>query len=353
MLNTDFLAFEQSPVLFFHQDNPVYLFILRNKAGVEVEISNLGTIIRSFKVPGKSGKLVDIVLGLDTMEDYLDESYIQTKTYLGAIIGRYANRIGNSSFEIDGQQFSVAANIPPHQLHGGMEGFDKKVWEFISSDQSPNPKLTLAYLSKDGEEGFPGNLNVEVTFELTDESELIIATQATTDKAGPINLTHHDYFNLKGQGSTDGHIVEIQADYSLGQDNEYVASGEVLPVGGTPRDFRQAKIARLNSSDNEGFDQSFLLNKEYNSWGPAASCYCEESGIKLSVFTDEPTVHFYTGKYLNIPGKNGVFYSAFDGLCFETQHHTNSVNIPAFPSTVLRAGEVYKHKTLYKVGLYS
>lgn len=340
----------QSPVLFQHNKEDIYLFTLKNSRGVEISISNLGAIIQSFKVPGKSGKSTDIVLGLDTMEQYVGQDYLKTKTYLGAIVGRYANRISNSSFEIEGSVFPVTANLPPHQIHGGEEGFDRKVWKPEKAEQIPDKKIKLSYLSKDGEEGFPGNLSVSVSFELTEENELIILTEAVSDKATAVNLTHHDYFNLNGSGRIDDHWVEIPSAFYLGQNEDYVASGEFHPVKGTPYDFNLPKMIRQDWDPGEGYDQSFLLDKDYLSWGRAGTAYSEKSGIKLEVFTDEPTVHFYTGKYLNLPlAKYGNACSAFSGFCFETQHHTNAVNIPGFPSTILRPGEVYRHKTTYRV----
>lgn len=340
----------QSPVLFQHHGEDIYLFTLKNRNGVEVGISNFGTIIRSFIVPDRSGNPVDIVLGFDRMEHYLDQSYIESNSYLGAIVGRYANRISNSSFELDSKQYQLSSNHPPHQLHGGYEGFDRKVWKLESASCNPDPILILSYLSKDGEEGFPGNLTVQVSFELTDTNELIIKTEATTDKATPVNLTHHGYFNLNGSGKIEDHLVEIPASYYLGQHKDMVPNGEILAVKGTLYDFRSvAKISDVWNSDI-GYDQSFILDKEYGEWGKAAMAYSESSGIKLEVFTDEPTVQFYTGQHLNNSGgKGGTSYSSYCGLCFEAQHHTNAVNIPEFPSTILRPGELYSRQTSYKV----
>lgn len=338
----------QSGVLFQHQGQDIYLITLKNKAGIEITISNLGGIIRNFNVPVKGGKNIDIVLGFDKLEHYLEEEYVKNQTYLGAMIGRYANRIANGSFEIDGQMIRVSQNIPPHQLHGGIKGFNEKVWKIEKIEELPNPKISLSYLSKDGEEGFPGNLDVRVNFELTEKNELIIETQAFTDKPTAINLTHHGYFNLNGAGSIGDHLITIPAAFYLAQDIDYVTTGEQLNVEGTAYDFRREKRADQNWEDKEGYDQSFVLDKVYDTWGLAASAYSESSGIKLEVFTDEPTVHFYTGKYLNVKnGKAGKTYTAFTGFCFETQHHTNAVNIPRFPNTILRPGEVYKHTTSY------
>ena len=340
----------QSPVLFQHQNEDVFLFTLKNTNGLEITISNFGAIIRSFIVPDRSGKPVDIVLGFDRMESYLDQTYIQSNSYLGAIVGRYANRISNSSFELDSKHYQLSSNHPPHQLHGGNEGFDRKVWRLESTSNHPDPLLVLSYLSVDGEEGFPGNLSVQVAFELSENNELIIRTAAVTDKASPVNLTHHDYFNLNGSGTIEDHLVEIPASFYLGQHSDMVPNGEIIAVQDSLYDFRSVeRISGLWNPDI-GYDQSFILDKEYGEWGKAAMAYSESSGIKLEVFTDEPTVQFYTGQHLNNSGvKGGTSYSSYCGLCFETQHHTNAVNIPEFPSTILRPGELYSRQTSYKV----
>jgi len=337
----------QSPVLFHHQDEDVYLFMLKNSNGVEVSISNLGAIIRSFIVPDRKGKPTDIVLGFDQMEHYIDQTYLESNSYLGAIVGRYANRISNSHFELDSELYRLSSNLPPHQLHGGHEGFDRKVWKLESFSHA---QLVLSYLSKDGEEGFPGNLRVKISFELKENNELIMQTEASTDKATPVNLTHHGYFNLNGSGTIEDHFVEIPASFYLGQQNDMVPNGEIHAVKNTLYDFRSVKqISRVWDPEN-GYDQSYILDKEYGEWGKAAMAYSERSGIKLEVYTDEPTVQFYTGQHLNNTGvKGGAAYSAYCGLCFETQHHTNAVNIPEFPSTILRPGELYMRRTSYTV----
>jgi aldose 1-epimerase len=343
----------QSPVLFQHQNEDVYLFTLKNSNGLEVSISNLGAIIQSFIVPDSSGKPRDIVLGFDQMEHYIDQSYLESNSYLGAIVGRYANRISNAVFELDSELYPLSSNHPPHQLHGGYEGFDRKVWKPESISGVPDTRLVFSYLSKDGEEGFPGNLRVQISFELKDNNELLMQMEASTDKATPVNLTHHGYFNLNGSGTIEGHFVEIPASFYLGQHSDLVPNGEILAVQDTLYDFRSAKQISRVWDPEKGYDQSFILDKEYGEWGKAAMAYSESSGIKLEVFTDEPTVQFYTGKHLNNTGaKAGANYSAYCGLCFETQHHTNAVNIPNFPSTILRPGEVYRSRTSYKISLH-
>lgn len=352
VLESDMLLV-QSPVLFQHQNEDVYLFTLKNSNGVEVSISNLGAIIQSFIVPDSSGKPRDIVLGFDQMEHYTYQSYLESNSYLGAIVGRYANRISNSIFELDSELYPLSSNHPPHQLHGGYEGFDRKVWKLESISEAPHARLVLSYLSKDGEEGFPGNLSVRISFELKENNELLMQMEAITDKATPVNLTHHGYFNLNGTGTIEDHFVEIPASFYLGQHNDLVPNGEILAVKDTFYDFRSVKQISRVWDPVKGYDQSFILDKEYGEWGKAAMAYSESSGIKLEVYTDEPTVQFYTGKHLNNIGvKGGANYSAYSGLCFETQHHTNAVNIPEFPSTILRPGEVYKSRTSYKVSIF-
>ena len=342
----------QSHALFQYHGEDIFLFTLQNNNGVEVCISNLGAIIQSFKVPDRHHNPIDIVLGFDKMEQYLNPEYLKTGTYLGAIIGRYANRVANANFEIDGQSFQISENFPPHQLHGGFEGFDRKVWQVLNLENNTGGELKMTYLSKDLEEGYPGNLQVSISFSLTDKNELIISTEAFTDSPTAINLTHHDYFNLNGSGSIGDHLVQISADKFLGQHSDYVANGELISVNGSKFDFNLAKPINQNWDPNFGYDQSFLLKKEYGSFGKAAMAYSEKSGIKLEVFTDEPTLHFYTGKYLGVvDGKNGMDYKPFTGFCFETQHHCNALHIPGFPSTILRPGQVYRHQTNYCVNV--
>jgi aldose 1-epimerase len=346
------MKIHQSHALFQYQGEDIFLFTLQNNNGVEVCISNLGAIIQSFKVPDRNNNLIDIVLGFDKMEQYLDPEYLKTGTYLGAIIGRYANRIANANFEIDGQCFQLSENFPPHQHHGGFEGFDRKVWQVLDLENGIGGQLKMTYLSKDFEEGYPGNLQVSISFELNDKNELIISTEATTDSPTAINLTHHDYFNLNGSGRIDDHIIQIVADKYLGQYSDKVANGELISVNGSKFDFNNAKPISQDWDSCLGYDLSFLLKKDFGSFGKAAMAYSEKSGIKLEVYTDEPTVQFYTGKYLGVVnGKNGKDYEPFTSFCFETQHHCNAVHIPDFPSTILRPGEVYRHQTNYCVNV--
>lgn len=336
-----------------HGDKDILGIIMENDKGMRAGISNYGGLIQSLIVPGRGGKPVDIVLGFDTIEDYFSEEYRSHYAYLGAIIGRYANRIKNGRFELDGQIIKLTKNRGLHQLHGGVSGFDKKVWEIVSIEEKPHPKVTLTYLSSNGEEGFPGNLYVNASYELNNNNELIFATEATTDQTTAVNLTQHSYFNLNGDGSTIGdHLVEIPASNYLAQDEDYVATGELIKVIGTAHDFTKAKPIKQDWTPGEGYDQSFVLDKDYRAWGRAATVYAPRTGIRLEVSTDQPTLHFYSGKYLDIKnGKTGKKYEPFTGFCLEAQHHANAVNIPSFPNTILRRGEIYQHKTSYRVSI--
>lgn len=318
---------------------------------MRVRLSNYGGLVQSVVLPDHYGNNIDVVLGFDDLRDYFSREYLAHYPYFGATIGRYGNRIDHARFPLDGEIISVSANTPPHQLHGGFSGFDKKVWDVVSVDYFPLPKAVFKYLSPDGEEGFPGNLHVTLTYELNNLNELTYTLEAKTDKATAVNMTNHSYFNLNGDGSSIGdHVVEIAANHYLAQDADYVVTGELLPVEHTSHDF--LKSARISEKwkEGEGYDQAFVLNKPYGVWGKAASAYSSQTGIRLEVFTDQPDVQFYTGKYLNVQnGKKSMHYRPFSSFCFETQHHPNSVNIPAFESTILRPGERYLHKTTFKL----
>lgn len=335
---------------FRHQDKEIHSITLENDHGMKVVLSNYGGLIQKIIVPNRFGDPVDVVLGFDDLKSYFSEEYLKNYPYFGVIIGRYANRIKNGAFQLDNERVEVTKNIGDSQLHGGVEGFDKKVWDITEVRTEPYPALVLNYLSTDGEEGFPGNLNVRAGFVLTNEQELILEISAITDKPTVVNMTHHGYFNLNGDaGSVQDHLIEIPADYFLAQDNNFMVTGEVQPVKNTAHDFTVEKPVNQNWNPEEGYDQAFVLNKPTGSWGKAASAYSPESGIKMEVFSDQPVVQFYTAKYLNVDhGKMGKSYKPFSGFCFETQVHPNAVNIPLFPTTVLRPGEVYNYKTTFK-----
>ena len=340
----------QSDVLFSYLYKDIYCITLENDRGMKVSLSNYGALIQSIVLPDKFNNPIDVVLGFDRLQDYTSTDYLAHYPYLGAIIGRYANRIANARFPLNGQVINVSANTPPHQLHGGFSGFDKRVWTIVSVEDSPFPKATLEYLSKDGEEGFPGNLTAQISFELNNSNELKLVIKAQTDRDTPINMTHHGYFNLNGDGSSIAeHLVEIPAAYYLEQDADFVSTGELVAVDSTPHDFRSAKAIGQDWEEGEGYDQGFVLDKPAGILGRAATAYSAQTGIKLEVLTDQPGVQFYTGKYLNVKGgKKGMHYRPFTSFCFEPQQPTNAVNIQSFPNTVLQPGQEYLHTTVYK-----
>lgn len=325
----------------------IYHFTLTNQAGTEVKITNYGAIITAIKVKKSDGTFNDIVLGFDKPSDYWSEEYLKNYPYFGAVIGRYGNRINTASFEIDGTMYQLNGQQPTFILHGGKEGFDKKVWDVISKD---NGTLTLQYISPDGEEGFPGNLKVQIIFKLNDNNEFSYEFKAETDKATAVNLTHHSYFNLNnGEGNILNHHLKINASGYLEQDSNLCCSGKVLDVKGTRNDFTKYNETGKIENYDEGIDISFPLDKT-GIENVAAEAYCDEQDIKLEVYTTEPLVHLYNSKFApSIKGKDGKQYGPYSGFCFETQVHPNAINIPSFPNTVLMPGEVYHTKTVYKL----
>ena len=331
----------------------IYLFTLSNIKGTEVCITNYGAIITSLKIHQSEGKINDIVLGFENPEEYLTNEYLTNYPYFGAVIGRYANRIRRGEFSIDGHRYLLARNKQPDHLHGGNIGFDRKVWIV---DSFAGNTLELRYKSTDGEEGYPGNLETKLRFELNDNNDLVYEFSATTDKSTPVNLTHHSYFNLKnGCGSIGDHVVKINSSLVLEQDDNFVVTGNSIPVAGTAFDFRQPKRIDRDWDEADGYDQTFVLNEDGERDADpglifAAEAFCEMSKLKLQVYTSEPVVHFYTGRWIpSLNGKSGHYYGAFSGLCFETHKHPNSLNIPQFPNTILRPGEIYQTKTLYRL----
>ena len=328
----------------------VYLYTLSNNEGMTVKITNYGGIITSIEVPDKNGNIADVTLGFDSLQPYLDGC-----PYFGALVGRYANRIAKGRFELDGKTYELAVNNGPNALHGGIKGFDKVIWtpkEFIKDDECG---LQLNYLSKDGEEGYPGNLEVMVIYSLKSGSRLSIEYFAKTDKATPVNLTYHGYFNLKGAGNGDilGHYLMIDADKYTAVDSTLIPTGELPDVEGTPFDFRQAKpigqdIARVPG----GYDHNFVLNNKGN-FRKVAELSEPVSGRYMDVYTDQPGLQFYSGNFLDgsITGKGGKVYKKHYGLCLETQHFPDSPNHPEFPNTILHPGEEFYHTTVYMFGV--
>ena len=326
----------------------IYLYSLRNINNTEVLISNYGAIIMAYKINMQNGTSDDIVLGFDDVHDYLSADYLKVYPFMGAAVGRYANRIKGASFKIDNKKISVSRNWEQDQLHGGFEGFDKKVWDFVSFDVECNI-LHLRYNSADGEEGFPGNLEVNICFELNDDDDLIYEYSATSDQPTAINLAHHGYFNLNnGEGTIEDHQIKIYSDKILEQDESLVVNGNYIAVENTKYDFRD--FHRIGERMNGGYDQSFVIDRKENQLSIVAEVISRKNGLKLHVLTTEPLVHFYTGQgFPKIKGKNGVEYGPYSGFCLETHKHPNAINIPKFPSTLLRPGEKYFQKNVYKI----
>ncbi|MFA4868820.1 MAG: aldose epimerase family protein [Pedobacter sp.] len=321
---------------------------LTNTQGTYVKIYNYGAIINKFIVENKHGVKQDIVLGFDDIDPYTSEDYLSNYPYLGAVIGRYANRIKIGRFSIDGETYQLSQANGGDCLHGGDIGFDKKVWDVLSTI---DPSVTLQYISPAGEENFPGTLTVQLTFKLTDDNELILDFKASTDAPTAVNLTHHSYFNLAPKGgSIVNHIHRMPASNYLEQDDNYVVTGKLLPVEGTIHDFLGDKAIGQDWNPEEGYDQTYVLDKPYGELTLASETSEAGSGLKLSVYTTEPVAHFYTAKYLNVKGgKGGQDYHPYGAFCVETQHQPNAINVPEFTGTVLRPGENYKQTTIYKI----
>ena len=335
---------------------PVKIYTLRNSEGIEARIMTYGGIVQSLKVPDKKGKFDDVVLGYDNLDGYIVN---KGDPHFGALIGRYGNRIGGAKFTLEGKTYTLAANNGPNSLHGGIKGFDKVVWQGRSSVTPIGPALELTYVSKDGEEGFPGNLKVTAVYTLTDDNGLRLDFTATTDKPTICNLTHHSYFNLAGQGNGDilGHEVYINSDKFTPVDKDLIPTGELKSVAGTPFDFRKPTTigARINNDDEQlkfgnGYDHNWVVNKPLGKLSLQARVYEPTSGRVMEVMSTEPGLQFYTGNFLDgsITGKSGKVYQRRSGLCMEPQHYPDSPNKPGFPSVVIRPGEVYKNTIIYR-----
>jgi aldose 1-epimerase len=326
----------------------VYLYTLTNTNGAQVKISNYGGTITSWVTADSKGNKSSIVLGFNELKGYL-----APPPFFGATVGRYGNRIANAKFTLNGKTYKLAANNGKNSLHGGLKGFDKMVWDAAPLADN-TPSLTLSYLSKDGEEGYPGNLKVSINFSLSDDNELKIDYNAETDKATPVNLTNHSYFNLTGDpGNTIlNHSVMIDADRYTPVDKTLIPTGELKPVKGTPFDFTTAhKVGERIDQVEGGYDHNFVLNKKGTSISKVATVTDSVSGRRLEVYTDQPGIQFYTGNFLDgsIKTDDGTPIPKHGGLCLETQHFPDSPNKPAFPSTILKPGEKYHTTTTYKV----
>jgi aldose 1-epimerase len=336
-------------------DKPVELFILYNRNGAEVSVTNYGAKIVSIHVPDKNGKFVDVVLGKSNIDDYLNDQ----EPYFGAVCGRTANRIADGAFMLEGQEYHLAINNGPNSLHGGIKGFNSVVWD---ARQTDSQTLELTYLSRDGEEGFPGNLSVTLVYRLTDENALEITYRATTDKTTILNLTNHSYFNLSGEGDPyiGDHELQINAVYFLPTNDVAIPLGKPENVEGSPFDFRSLHTIgeRIEEEHTQliygnGYDHNFILDKTEKGVSFAAKAISPKTGIILEVYTTEPGIQLYTGNYLDgsFPGKNGHHYPKRSAFCLETQHYPDSIHHPDFPSIILKPGQVFDSKTIFKFSI--
>lgn len=330
----------------------VTLFCLDNGKGMSVDIINFGGIITAIRVPDREGKIADVALGFDELEPYLGAA-----PYFGALIGRFGNRIANGRFELDGQSFQLEVNNPPNHLHGGVTGFDKVIWHptpFVTADAAG---LRLFYLSRNGDQGYPGNLQVTVTYQLGADNALLVDYHAITDAATPINLTQHSYFNLAGKGDILDHQLWIDAAAITPVDERLIPTGELMAVTDTPFDFSTPKrVGQEIDADHAqlvfagGYDHNYVLNKpQPGALSLAARVVEPVSGRVLEVLTEEPGVQFYAGNFLDgtLQGR-GKVYGKRSGLCLEPQHYPDSPNQPGFPSTILRPGDEYTTRTLFR-----
>ncbi|MBV8069699.1 MAG: galactose mutarotase [Acidobacteriaceae bacterium] len=334
----------------------VYVYTLRNSSGVQVKITNFGGRITSILAPDKNGKFDDVVLGFDSLDGYLAKP--ASSAYFGAVIGRYANRLAHGTFTLDGKTYHIPTNDGPNTLHGGTQGFDSKVWDAREVSTPSGPALELHYLSPDGQEGFPGNLNATVRYSLDSKNGLRIDYSATTDKDTVLNLTNHSYFNLEGAGSETilNEYIMLGADQYTPVDGTLIPTGKIDSVAGTPLDFRKPTVIGSRINDNfeqlklaKGYDHNFVLSHPGDLTAVAALVVDPTSGRALEVHTTQPGIQFYTGNFLNgeVHGIGGV-YRYRSALCLETQHFPNSPNQSNFPTTVLHPGETFHSTTIYR-----
>jgi aldose 1-epimerase len=332
------------------EGTPVDLYVLTNANGMVAKVMTYGAIITELHVPDRNGKLDDVVLGFDNLEQYL-----AGHPCFGSTIGRVTNRIGGARFTLDGKEYKLAVNSGPNSIHGGRKGFDKQVWKGGPIASAEGPAVKMAYFSADGEEGYPGNLSVVVVFTVTNDNALKLEYTATTDKPTPVNLTNHAYFNLAGQASGDVLAQEmmIAADKYTPADKGLIPTGEIATVSGTPLDFTKptaigARIAQLTATG--GYDHNYVLNSGGGKLSLAARAYDPKSGRVMETWTTQPGVQLYTANGMNgkLKGKGGAAYPKHAGFCLETQHFPDSVNKPNFPSVILRPGETYKQTTVWK-----
>jgi aldose 1-epimerase len=329
----------------------VETYTLKNANGIELTAIGYGGIITSLRVPDRSGRMGDIVLGFDNLQDYWKDH-----PFFGAIIGRYGNRIAKGQFSLDGKTYKLATNNGPNHLHGGAKGFDKQPWTVSKKGNA----LVFTRTSPDGEEGYPGALKVSVTYTLTDKNELVVDYLATTDKPTVVNLTQHSYFNLAGEGDILGHQLMLNADRYTPVDETLIPTGELAPVEGTPFDFRKPTAigARINDNhpqlkNGQGYDHNWVLNRKGSGLELAARVIEPKSGRTMEIATTEPGMQFYSGNFLDgtLTGKGGQVYKHRTGFCLETQHFPDSPNQPKFPSTRLEPGKEYRSKTVFTFGI--
>ncbi|BES71339.1 galactose mutarotase [Marinobacter nanhaiticus D15-8W] len=337
------------------------LYRIVNANGVEMEVTTYGGIITSLRTPDAQGQFDDIVLGFDSLDGYLSDAYMKSNPYFGALIGRYGNRIAGGSFELGGKTYELATNNGPNHLHGGDKGFNRVLWKAEPFENDEGAGLILTYTSADGEEGYPGKLDVKVVYTLTDDNALAIDYEATTTKATPVNLTQHSYFNLEGEGSGKilDHQLMINADAFTPVDKTLIPTGEIRPVEGTPFDFTEpTAIGKRIENENQqlafgqGYDHNFVLNRKSGSRDElvlAARVTEPDSGRIMEVSTTEPGIQFYAGNFLDgtLTGKSGNAYGHRSGFALETQHYPDSPNQEDFPSTILQPGETYQTRTVY------
>ena len=334
----------------------IYIYTLKNSNGMETEICTYGGTVVSSIVPDKNGEFHDVILGYDNLE-----SYLKGDKYFGALIGRFGNRIQYGKFTLNGEDYTLAQNNGENHLHGGSQGFDKVVWDSKIVESETNT-LELSYFSADGEEGYPGNLKVTVNYVLTEDNALEINYLATTDKDTIVNLTNHAYFNLSGHSSGDilNHKLMINADKFTVNDKFSIPTGEIKEVAGTPMDFRTLTTIgkNINSEYNQiifgkGYDHNWVLNTNGSDTLKAAQAINKNTGIVMDVYTTTPGIQFYSGNFLDGSdiGKDNAIYNIRNGFCLETQYFPNSINCNSFKSPILKAGEEYKHKTIYKFSI--
>jgi len=327
-------------------------YVLTNAHGLEADIITYGGTVTALRVPDRHGMVGDLALGFETLSPYLDDH-----PFFGTLIGRYGNRIAHGRFELNDRLYTLPINNGPNHLHGGPNGFHRQIWHAQEQASADEPALELTYLSRDGEEGYPGNVSVTVVYTLTNQNELRIDYTATTDQDTIINLTNHTYFNLDGDGDVLSHELELAASHFLPIDETLIPSGELRSVHGTPMDFTTMKSIGANIADNDqqirhgqGYDHTWVLDKQDGTLGLAARLYAPTTGRMMEVFTTQPGVQFYSGNQLDgtLTGKRGTVYNQYYGLALETQHFPDSPNHPEFPSTVLRPGEIYRETTIYR-----